>query len=207
MRVCRAAQRGLTPSRSACGPAKRSFLPHLLLAVTAIAIFACPSVINVPDAAAGMNASQAGTYPYNPVAPAGANAPILVDSGTGLSTSTSAPTTRPGGVGAAEPMRIGRRIATNPAGGLADDAAGVGFRSDTSHIFCDAGVDLLEDTAADRSLIQSAIEPGSLRSTINLPDGSSLARYLRTLPDGTKVWAEARNGVEITDGGLNAMPR
>jgi hypothetical protein len=98
-------------------------------------------------------------------------------------------------------------VAPRGVAGLTDDVAGVAFRSDTSHIFRDSAGHLLEDTATNRSLIQSAIEPGSLRSTITLPDGSSLAKYFRTLPDGTQVWAEVRNGVEITNGGLNAVPR
>jgi hypothetical protein len=98
-------------------------------------------------------------------------------------------------------------VAPSGVAGLTDDVAGVAFRSDTSHIFRDSAGHLLEDTATNRSLIQSAIEPGSLRSTITLPDGSSLAKYFRTLPDGTQVWAEVRNGVEITNGGLNAVPR
>lgn len=34
-----------------------------------------------------------------------------------------------------------------------------------------------------------------------LPDGSTLARYFQTLPDGTQAWVEVRNGVEITNGG------
>ena len=101
---------------------------------------------------------------------------------------------------------LGCCVAPNGAG-IVDDVGDVAFRSDTSHIFRDSAGHLLEDTATNRSLIQSAIEPGSLRSTITLPDGSSLAKYFRTLPDGTQVWAEVRNGVEITNGGLNAVPR
>ena len=81
------------------------------------------------------------------------------------------------------------------------------FRSDASHVFRDATGHLLEDTVANRSLIQSAIDPANLRSTINLPDGSSLAKYFRTLPDGSQVWVEVRNGVEITNGGVSAIPR
>ncbi len=60
--------------------------------------------------------------------------------------------------------------------------------------------------------IHSLLNPGhdrtgQLYSAIKLPACSSLVKYFRALLDGTKVWAEARNGVEITDGGLNAMPR
>ena len=46
-----------------------------------------------------------------------------------------------------------------------------------------------------------AIDPATLRSAIKLPDGSTLARYFQTLPDGTQAWAEVPNGVEVTIGG------
>lgn len=91
--------------------------------------------------------------------------------------------------------------------GVGEEAGSVAFRSDTSHIFRDATGHFLDDTAANRSVIQGAIDPANLRSTITLPDGSTLARYFQTLPDGTQAWVEVRNGVEITNGGLNATPR
>lgn len=94
-------------------------------------------------------------------------------------------------------------VATNTL----DDLAEVGFRSDTSHIFRDGTGHLVADTAENRALIQSALSPESLRTTITLPDGSTLAQYFRTLPNGTQVWAEVRNGLEITNGGLNVIPR
>ena len=38
--------------------------------------------------------------------------------------------------------------------------------------------------------------------------GSSVLRsYQKLLPDGSQVWAEVRNGAEITNGGLNSVPR
>lgn len=73
-------------------------------------------------------------------------------------------------------------VATNAL----DDLAEVGFRSDTSHIFRDAPGHLVADTAENRALIQSALSPENLRTTITLPDGSTLAQYFRTLPDGTQ---------------------
>ena len=94
-------------------------------------------------------------------------------------------------------------VATNAL----DDLAEVGFRSDTSHIFRDAPGHLAADTAENRALIQSALSPENLRTTITLPDGSTLAQYFRTLPDGTQVWVEVRNGLEITNGNLNVIPR
>jgi hypothetical protein len=66
---------------------------------------------------------------------------------------------------------------------------------------------LAADTPANRALIRSAIDPAYLRSTVTVPQGGTVARYFRTLPDGTQVWAEVRNGVEITNGGLNVTPR
>lgn len=89
----------------------------------------------------------------------------------------------------------------------AAEEVGVVFRSDTSHIFRGATGHLAQDTAENRALIQGVVSPGNLRSTITLPDGSTLAKYFETLPDGTQAWAEVRNGTEITNGGLNATPR
>lgn len=37
-------------------------------------------------------------------------------------------------------------------------------------------------------------------------DGSH-DRYFKGLSDGTQAWAEPRNGAEITNGGLNVVPR
>ena len=65
----------------------------------------------------------------------------------------------------------------------------------------------MEDTAANRALIRSAVDPASPRSIISLPDGSTPAGDFRTLPDGTRVWAEVCSGVEMTNGGINAIPR
>ncbi len=89
----------------------------------------------------------------------------------------------------------------------ANEAGTVAFRSDTSHIFRDDAGHLLEDTPANRAVIQGAIDPANLRSTITLPDGSTLAKYFQTLPDGTQAWAAVRNGIEITNGGVNVTPR
>jgi hypothetical protein len=97
-------------------------------------------------------------------------------------------------------------MATKPGAGAADDAA-TAFRDDTSHIFRDARGHLPADTPANRQLIKSAIDPANVRSTTRLPDGSTLTKYFKTLPDGTQVWAEVRNGTTITNGGLNATPR
>jgi hypothetical protein len=81
------------------------------------------------------------------------------------------------------------------------------FRSDTSHIFRNATGHFVEDTAANRALIRSAIKPEHLRSTTTLKDGATLQRYFWTLSNGKQAWAEVRNGSEITNGGLNATPR
>jgi hypothetical protein len=58
-----------------------------------------------------------------------------------------------------------------------------------------------------RAIIRGAVDPANLRSTITLKDGSSLAKYVQNLSNGTQAWAEVRNGTEITNGGLNVMPR
>jgi RHS repeat-associated protein len=108
---------------------------------------------------------------------------------------------------------VGVAAAASGAGALAaaervgGEAGSAAFRSDTSHIFRDATGHFLDDTAANRSVIHGAMDPANLSSTITLPDGSTLARYFQTLPDGTQAWVEVRNGVEITNGGLNATPR
>ncbi|WP_231384252.1 RHS repeat-associated core domain-containing protein [Cellulomonas sp. URHD0024] len=93
------------------------------------------------------------------------------------------------------------------AANTADELASIRFRSETSHIFRDKAGHLLEDTAENRSLIQDAVSPENLRRTTTLPDGTSIARYFKELPDGTQSWAEVRNGTEITNGGLNVIPR
>ena len=88
----------------------------------------------------------------------------------------------------------------------ASGEASIAFRSDTSHIFRDAAGHLVEDTAANRALIKSAVKPGNL--VLERATGSNLTRvYQRLLPDGRQVWAEVRNGVEITNGGVNKVPR
>nr|WP_169514018.1 RHS repeat-associated core domain-containing protein [Agromyces subbeticus] len=110
-----------------------------------------------------------------------------------------------GDIGAALGKSAKFAAAGADAAKTADDIA-VGFRSDTSHIFRDARGHLAEDTAENRALIQSALDPNNLRSTVTLKNGESLAKYFKTQPDGTQVWAEVRNG-EITNGGLNVIPR
>lgn len=100
---------------------------------------------------------------------------------------------------------VARSVATNTAG-LADDAAGVAFRTDTSHIFRNAAGHLADDTAANRALIQSAVNPGNLVAERTI--GSSVLRsYQRLLPDGRQIWVEVRNGVEITNGGVNTVAK
>ena len=87
-----------------------------------------------------------------------------------------------------------------------DELAEVGFRSDASHIFRSKAGHFAEDTAENRSLIQSAVNPANLRETVTLRDGASLSKYYLTRSDGTQLWAEVRNG-QITNGGLNVTPR
>ncbi len=98
-------------------------------------------------------------------------------------------------------------VATGVAANAVDEFANVGFRSNPAHIFRNATGHLAEDTVENRALIQSTLDPANLRTTITLKDGSTLAKYYKTLPDGTQAWAELRNGTEITNGGLNVIPR
>jgi hypothetical protein len=92
------------------------------------------------------------------------------------------------------------------AANTADELAEIGFRSDTSHIFRNATGHLARDTAENRALIKSALDPANLRDAITLKNGTTLQKYFRDLPDGTQAWAEVRNG-QITNGGLNVFPR
>ncbi|WP_155856191.1 hypothetical protein [Cellulomonas sp. URHD0024] len=98
-------------------------------------------------------------------------------------------------------------VASGIAANTADELASIRFRSETSHIFRNKAGHLLEDTAENRSLIQDEVSPENLRRTATLPDGTSIARYFKELPDGAQSWAEVRNGTEITNGGLNVIPR
>ena len=89
---------------------------------------------------------------------------------------------------------------------MVDQGLGVPFRSNTSHIFRDAPGHLAQDTAANRALITSAVQPANLVETVTV-GSSRIQTYQRLLPDGTQVWAQVRNGAEITNGGLNLVPR
>lgn len=116
----------------------------------------------------------------------------------------------PPGVGAIRGVLAIRAIQAakvGPAAKSVDALANIPFRPNTSHIFRNKTGHLLEDTADNRALIQSALSPGNQRRTDTLPDGTSIARYFRELPDGTQAWAEVRNGTQITNGGLNVIPR
>ena len=103
-------------------------------------------------------------------------------------------------------VSIARGSAASGESIVAEDAISVAFRSDVSHIFRNSTGHLAADTIENRALIQSAITPSNLRETVTLRDGSTLAKYFRTLPDGTQAWAEVRSG-QITNGGLNVTPR
>jgi hypothetical protein len=85
----------------------------------------------------------------------------------------------------------------------AEDGAGVEFRSDTSHIFRDAPGHLLDDSPANRALLQGAVKPENLVGT----NQWGISTYQEILPDGSQVWVEVRNGTTITNGGVNNVPR
>lgn len=61
---------------------------------------------------------------------------------------------------------------------------------------------MLEDTPANRALIESAVKPGNFVGI----KGEGVAIFRETLPNGSQVWAEVYNGA-ITNGGLNEVPR
>jgi RHS repeat-associated protein len=88
------------------------------------------------------------------------------------------------------------------AAGGAEEAGGLVFRSNTSHIFRDAAGHLAEDTPANRALLRRAVEPQNIVGETRLP-GTVISRYRQLLPDGQQVWVEVRNGTEITNGGVN----
>ncbi len=73
--------------------------------------------------------------------------------------------------------------------------------SQLGHIFRDAEGHL-PDTAANRQLLQDVANDA--KSTLG-PDQFGNAWSARTLPDGTQVWTQARNGT-IINGGLNQTP-
>lgn len=137
---------------------------------------------------AGCTAGAAGAFVPAAMANTGADAAKTIAGGTAIGCVT-------GGLG--KVISVVRS---------ASGEAALVFRSDTSHIFRDAIGQFVEDTAANRALIQSAVKPDNLVAEKSL--GSSVLRsYQRLLPDGRQIWAEVRNGVEITNGGVNAVPR
>jgi hypothetical protein len=137
---------------------------------------------------AGCTAGAAGSFVPAAMANSGADAAKTIAGGTAIGCAT-------GGLGKVISV-------VRSAGG----EASIAFRSDTSHIFRSAVGHLVEDTAANRALIQSAVRPGNLVAERSL--GSSVLRsYQKLLPDGSQVWAEVRDGAEITNGGVNSVPR
>jgi RHS repeat-associated protein len=70
------------------------------------------------------------------------------------------------------------------------------------HIFRDAEGHLVDDTPENRALIEGAVKPGNYVET-KYPQ---VDVYRETLPDGTQVWAEVKDG-SITNGGVNTTPR
>jgi RHS repeat-associated protein len=76
------------------------------------------------------------------------------------------------------------------------------FRADTSHIFRSAKGHLPHDTPANRALLQGVVKPGNIHFERTIP-GGRLTQYREKLADGREVWVEVRNGVEISNGGVN----
>jgi RHS repeat-associated protein len=82
--------------------------------------------------------------------------------------------------------------------------AAVAFKPNTSHIFRNAPGHLLRDTAQNRALIASAVNPNYLVAAKG--PGGSVLTYRMPLGDGRQVWADVHNGL-ITNGGVNQVPR
>jgi hypothetical protein len=70
------------------------------------------------------------------------------------------------------------------------------------HIFRDATGHFAVDTAANRALLASTVQPGNFVGV----DKYGNQIYAQQLSDGTEVWVEVRNGT-IRNGGLNETPR
>jgi RHS repeat-associated protein len=79
------------------------------------------------------------------------------------------------------------------------------FRKDTSHIFRNARGHLQADTPENRALLRDAVHPDNFVGTRG--PGGAISVYRKLLADGRQVWVEVRNGTEITNGGVNIVPR
>jgi RHS repeat-associated protein len=112
----------------------------------------------------------------------------------------SAPRTAASSAGEEAPPSAARTAASS-----APEDANVVFRSDTSHIFRKAAGHLIEDSPENRALLQGTVKPQNLIG-VRGPSGS-ISVYRDLLPDGRQVWVEVRNGTEITNGGVNDVPR
>jgi RHS repeat-associated protein len=99
---------------------------------------------------------------------------------------------------------LARGLAKLPRGTGASEDTGVVFRSNASHIFREATGHLAEDTPANRALLQGAVQPSNLVGV--RPEGS-ISVYRQLMADGRQVWVEVKDGTEITNGGVNELPR
>lgn len=91
------------------------------------------------------------------------------------------------------------------AGGEGADEAGVGVgiaEDSAGHIFRNGLGHLAEDTPENRALLESAVKSDNYVET-KYP---GVDVYRETLPNGTQVWAEVKDG-SITNGGVNSTPR
>lgn len=80
------------------------------------------------------------------------------------------------------------------------------FRDDTLHMFrVDKGH--VPDTPGNRQILQDAIRPENVFKTQVTREGGTLVEYRVIRPDGTQAWVQVRNGEEITNGGINVIPR
>jgi RHS repeat-associated protein len=72
--------------------------------------------------------------------------------------------------------------------------------ANVGHTFRNATGHLADDTAANRTLLRGAAQPGNKVGSYN-----GIDTYTQLQSDGSQVWVEVRNG-EITNGGVNQTP-
>jgi hypothetical protein len=175
--------------------ARPSLMRHLLVprVIAAIALVLAGLGAGVSLGHASTTTAAAANYDYDHLG-------VSAQGSTDQVLHTASPTPlRPG---AQVWSRAGRL--TSRAGVAAEDA-GLAFRSDASHIFRNAAGHIAEDTPENRALLRRAVKPENLVGTRG--PGGSISVYRELLSDGRQVWVEVRRGTEITNGGINEVPR
>jgi RHS repeat-associated protein len=86
--------------------------------------------------------------------------------------------------------------------------APVRFRTDAGHIFRSAknGGHFTVDTPANRAALLKTIDPQYFKNYTITKAGSEISTYARMTPNG-QIWVEVREGMEITNGGINFLTK